>query len=66
MPGSWAIYEWSASEGFGGQATQRSGNGERERIWFSPACLATEQGSLFDADDSVANEQNDAAASKVE
>ena len=48
MPGSWSVYEWSAGEGFGVQAAQRSGNGERERIWFSPACQASRQASLFE------------------
>ena len=48
MPGSWSVYEWSAGEGFGAQAEQRSGNGKRERIWFSPACQASRQASLFE------------------
>jgi hypothetical protein len=47
MPGSWSVYEWSAGEGFGAQAEQRSGNGKQERIWFSPACQAARQASLF-------------------
>jgi DNA adenine methylase len=49
MPESWAVYEWNAGEGFGGQATERSGNGRRERIWFSPACVRIEapQRDLF-------------------
>ena len=47
MPESWAVYEWNAGEGFGGQATERSGNGKKERIWFSPACVQVEQGVLF-------------------
>ncbi len=47
MPLSWSVYEWSAGEGFGGQAEERSGNGKRERIWFSPACLSTAQPTLF-------------------
>jgi hypothetical protein len=47
MPGNWSVYEWSAGEGFGVQAKQRSGNGKRERIWFSPACQASSQASLF-------------------
>ena len=46
MPASWSVYEWNAGEGFGGQADERSGNGRRERIWFSPACV-TQQPSLF-------------------
>lgn len=48
MPDSWAVYEWSAGDGFGGQAVERSGNGKRERIWFSPACLSVDQPSLFE------------------
>jgi DNA adenine methylase len=47
MPKSWAVHEWSAGEGFGAQAVERSKNGKRERIWFSPACLSKKQGSLF-------------------
>jgi hypothetical protein len=50
MPPSWSVHSWSAGDGYGGQAQveERSGNGKRERIWFSPACLAKRQGSLFD------------------
>ena len=47
MPASWAVHAWNAGEGFGAQASDRSGNGRRERIWFSPACLAARQGRLF-------------------
>jgi hypothetical protein len=47
MPDSWSVHVWSAGDGFGGQAEERSGNGKRERIWFSPACLGCEQGNLF-------------------
>ena len=49
MPSSWSVHEWSAGSGFGGQAEERTENGKRERIWFSPACLAKAQGSLFEA-----------------
>ena len=42
MPSDWTVYRWSAGEGFGGQAKDRSNNGERERIWFSPACVSRE------------------------
>ena len=49
MPPQWAVHEWSAGEGFGAQAEERSGNGRRERIWFSPHCLRRAQGMLFDA-----------------
>lgn len=48
MPGNWKTLAWNAGEGFGGQAKERSGNGKRERIWFSPACLSGVQGSIFD------------------
>jgi DNA adenine methylase len=47
MPADWETLSWSAGEGFGAQAEDRSGNGTRERVWFSPACLSGRQGSLF-------------------
>jgi len=49
MPPSWSVHSWLAGEGFGAQADERSENGKRERIWFSPSCSAKRQGSLFDA-----------------
>ena len=49
MPGEWETSSWNAGEGFGGQAEERSGNGKRERVWFSPACLGARQGDLFSA-----------------
>ena len=39
MPPDWSVYAWNAGGGYGSQAEERSGNGRRERIWFSPACL---------------------------
>ena len=39
MPESWFVLEWSAGAGFGAQADERTENGKRERVWFSPACL---------------------------
>jgi hypothetical protein len=48
MPKSWAVKPWSAGAGFGGQAEERTGNGRRERIWYSPACLSATQPGLFD------------------
>lgn len=48
MPESWAVYEWSAGAGFGGQAVERTENGKRERIWFSPHCLGPVHPGLFD------------------
>ncbi len=50
MPSSWKTYEWSAGAGFGGQAEERTGNGRRERIWFSPHCLGSKKPGLFDAE----------------
>jgi hypothetical protein len=47
MPDDWQVFAWNAGEGFGGQADVRNGNGKKERLWFSPACIANEQGSLF-------------------
>jgi hypothetical protein len=48
MPSDWSVQAWNAGEGFGAQAEDRSGNGHRERIWYSPACLGARQRSLFD------------------
>lgn len=39
MPDDWEVQEWNAGEGFGGQAEERTGNGRRERVWYSPACV---------------------------
>lgn len=47
MPDSWDVYAWNAGEGLGAQAEERSKNGRRERIWFSPACLRASQERLF-------------------
>ena len=47
MPKGWEKLNWNAGEGFGGQAEERSGNGKRERVWFSPACLGARQGDLL-------------------
>ena len=47
MPPTWETLRWSAGAGFGGQAVTRTENGQRERIWFSPACLLTTQPDLF-------------------
>jgi len=43
----WSVHHWNAGQGFGGQAEERSGNGRRERIWFSPACLGEEEPHLI-------------------
>ena len=46
MPESWAVHQWSAGDGFGAQAKERTENGKKERIWFSPHCESQAQGSL--------------------
>jgi site-specific DNA-adenine methylase len=48
MPASWSVYEWKAQGGYAnlGDGAGRE-NANRERIWFSPACLGAKQGSLF-------------------
>lgn len=53
MPPEWRVHEWSTAGGFGRQADVDSPgrvNRHRERLWFSPACLALAeeaQGKLF-------------------
>jgi hypothetical protein len=47
MPPDWECVAWNAGEGFGGQAAERSGNGKRERVWFSPKCEQDFQGKLL-------------------
>jgi hypothetical protein len=49
MPADWSVLAWNAGAGFGGQASERSGNGKRERVWFSPHCLAANQPDLWSA-----------------
>ena len=49
----WGIVEWKAGGGYGSQSdgSQTAGraNAKRERIWFSPHCVASRQPGLFDA-----------------
>jgi len=48
----WEEHAWSASGGYGNQRKKgqgKSANADRERIWFSPACMRPDAGaSLFD------------------
>lgn len=47
MPDTWETVAWKAAGGYGGQRQDGSNqNAERERIWFSPACLKVND-SLF-------------------
>jgi hypothetical protein len=53
MPADWEVVEWKARGGFGSQDSDDDGlgrqNSQRERMWFSPACLKPEkQRTLFD------------------
>jgi len=49
MPPEWECYAWQSTGGYGLQGDQRGRlNRDRERIWFSPACLKPElQGVLL-------------------
>lgn len=48
MPESWQCVEWNAGAGFGGQNQDGiTGNGSKERIWFSPYCLGAMEPELF-------------------
>jgi hypothetical protein len=43
MPEGWAEVAWKTQGGYGSQGNgQAVANAARERIWFSPACLAPE------------------------
>ena len=47
MPESWECFGWNAGAGYGGQKLDGlTGNGKKERIWFSPHCL--KDASAFD------------------
>lgn len=46
MPPEWERVEWKATGGYGNQSKDNN-NAERERIWFSPACLRAAQGKLI-------------------
>lgn len=50
FPPEWQAFSWKSAGGFGSQGENGIGrlNAHRERIWFSPHCLAGEQLSLFD------------------
>jgi len=43
MPPDWEVVEWKARGGFGSQDNDEDGTGrvnsQRERLWFSPACV---------------------------
>jgi hypothetical protein len=47
MPPEWDCKSWKAAGGYSSQASERNGNCERERIWFSPHTLRPDQKDLF-------------------
>jgi len=48
MPSDWRCYAWKAIGGYGNQRRDKSNvNAKRERIWFSPHCLAQNDLPLF-------------------
>lgn len=53
MPASWDCVPWKAGGGYGRTARAKS-NRHRERIWFSPHCLADNRTPLFDANERTA------------
>lgn len=47
----WSVVTWKASGGYGSQGEgQGRANAERERIWFSPACIGAERGLFGSAE----------------
>lgn len=47
-PSDWVVYAWKAHGGYSNNGSNQK-NRERERIWFSPACLkAIKQRTIFD------------------
>lgn len=46
MPASWRCVAWKAPGGYAASAGNKA-NAQRERIWFSPHCLAERQPDLF-------------------
>jgi hypothetical protein len=46
LPDNWSVLEWKARGGYGSQSdddTQGKLNCKRERIWFSPHCIAPQR-----------------------
>lgn len=46
MPENWECFSWKQGDGYGGQAKERNNNGAKEKIWFSPACVKSNEGKL--------------------
>lgn len=61
----WSIHEWKPRGGFDGQRVNgENNNRERERVWFSPACLAEREPMLFGPEHARVLGRADAAASR--
>ena len=48
MPASWECVAWKAAGGYASQCPRPGENAAKERIWFSPACLAAD-GAIHNA-----------------
>lgn len=49
LPPSWSCAEWKANGGYANShQAQGRANSHRERVWFSPHCLASRQPDMFD------------------
>ena len=57
MPDTWECYEWKTNGGYGSQGSQGSQNAHKERIWFSPHCLAGDE-MLWDGFDEEVTQNN--------
>jgi hypothetical protein len=47
MPDDWECVSWNAGMGYGGQNAEQTGNGKKERVWFSPHCEKDRQPNLL-------------------
>jgi DNA adenine methylase len=48
MPDTWDYVAWKARGGYASQSTKHDNpNAKRERIWFSPRCLKSKEGTLW-------------------
>jgi hypothetical protein len=49
MPAGWEKFEWKANGGYANQSSRTIGreNAKKERVWFSPYCLGSNQPTLF-------------------
>lgn len=46
MPDSWECVPWKTGGGYASQGSNGSVNANKERIWFSPACLGIEKAQM--------------------